>query len=112
MKDFCLDLRAITISDERDLLVQQIDMLFDTNPTEVFGEEYGSEFYNLLWDLKLSNNDISEYTKSVIYGNINLMGWTLDVQTDFLQGTKNDIMLVSVRLSKYDEIFEKIYKIE
>jgi hypothetical protein len=61
MKDFCLDLRAITISDERDLLVQQIDMLFDTNPTEVFGEEYGSEFYNLLWDLKLSNNDISEY---------------------------------------------------
>jgi hypothetical protein len=40
------------------------------------------------------------------------MGWTLDVQTDFLQGTKNDIMLISVRLSKYDEIFEKIYKIE
>lgn len=112
MKDFCLDLSAVTISDERDLLVQQIDMLFDTNPTEVLGEEYGSEFYNLLWDLRLSNEDISDYTKSVIYGNMNLMGWTLDVETELLQGTQNDIILIKIQLSKYEEVFEKIYKIE
>ena len=69
MKDFCVDLKAVTISNEIDLLIQQIDMIFDTNPTEVFGEEFGSEFYN-------------------------------------------DIMLVKIQLSKYDEVFEKIYRIE
>ena len=67
MKDFCVDLKAVTISNEIDLLIQQIDMIFDTNPTEVFGENFGSEFYNLLWDLKVSNKEVSEYTKSVIY---------------------------------------------
>jgi hypothetical protein len=112
MKEFCIDLSGVTVSDERDLLVQQIDMLFDTNPTEVFGDEYGADFYNLLWDLGLSNDDISNYTKSVIYGNINLLGWELDVSTELLQGTLNDIILIKVQLSKYDEVFEKIYKIE
>lgn len=112
MKDFCVDLKAVTISDEIDLLIQQIDMVFDTNPTEVFGEEFGSEFYNLLWDLKVSNKEVSEYTKSVIYSNVNLIGWDLNVETEFLQGSINDIMLVKIQLSKYDEVFEKIYRIE
>lgn len=112
MKDFCIDLSAVTLSDEIDLLVQQIDMLFDTNPTEVFAEDYGSEFYNILWDLRLSNQDISDYAESVIYGYINLMGWTLNVETELLQGTQNDIILIKIQLSKYEEVFEKIYKIE
>jgi hypothetical protein len=43
---------------------------------------------------------------------MNLMGWDLNVETEFLQGTINDIMLVKIQLSKYDEVFEKIYRIE
>jgi hypothetical protein len=65
-----------------------------------------------LWDLRLSNQDISDYAESVIYGHINLMGWTLNVETELLQGTQNDIILIKIQLSKYEEVFEKIYKIE
>jgi hypothetical protein len=43
---------------------------------------------------------------------MNLMGWTLDVETELLQGTQNDIILIKIQLSKYEEVFEKIYKIE
>ena len=59
-----------------------------------------------------SANDISDYTKSVIYKNVNLMGWKVDVDTQLLQGTQNDIILITVKLSKYDTSFEKTYKVD
>ncbi len=112
MKDFCLDDKNVFVVDERDVLVQQIDMLFDTTPDEVIGEEYGTQFYDFLWDMTASANDISDYTKSVIYKNVNLMGWKVDVDTQLLQGTQNDIILITVKLSKYDTSFEKTYKVD
>lgn len=112
MKDFCLDDRDVFVVDERDVLLQQIDMLFDTTPDEVLGEEYGTHFYDFLWDMTVSANDISEYTKSVIYRHVNLMGWKLDVETNLFQGTQNDIILITIKLSKYDTIIEKTYRVD
>lgn len=112
MKDFCLNDNKVFVSDEVESLLQQIDVLFDTNPTEVFGEEYGSRFYDFLWDMNASANDISEYTKTVIYKYVKLNGWTLDVTTDIIQGTLNDIILIHIQLSKYDETYEKIYRVD
>ena len=79
---------------------------------EVYGEDYGSEFYDLLWDMSISTNVVSDYTESIIYGSVDLRGWTVNVSTDIIQGTINDIFLVKVILSKYDEKIEKIYRIE
>jgi hypothetical protein len=112
MKDFCLNNRKVFVSEEVESLLQQIDMLFDTNPTEVFGEEYGSKFYDFLWDMKASANDISEYTKKIIYKDVVLNGWSLNVITDIIQGTLNDIILIRIQLSKYDETYEKIYRVD
>lgn len=112
MKDFCLTDDNVFLVEERDLLVQQIDMLFDTTPNEVLGEEYGTNFYDFLWDLSASAADVTEYTKSVIYANINLMDWDLEVETNLLQGTQNDIILITIRLSKYNMEYEKTYKVD
>jgi hypothetical protein len=112
MKDFCLDNNQVFVSDERDLIVQQIDMLFDTTIDEVLGERYGSHFYDFLWDLNATASDISEYTKSIIAGHVVLFGWSVDVDTQLLQGTQNDIILITVKLTKYDETIEKTYKVD
>lgn len=112
MKDFCLSNNKVFVSDELESIIQQIDMLFDTTEHEVYGENYGANFYNLLWDMSISASDVSEYTESVIYGNIKLNGWTVHVSTDIIQGTINDIFLVKVELSKYNDKFEKIYRVE
>lgn len=112
MKDFCLTNKSVFVSDEIESIIQQIDMLFDTQKDEVYGEDYGSSFYDLLWDMSISANDVSEYTESVIYGLVDLKGWRVNVSTDIIQGTINDIFLVKVILSKYDEKIEKIYRIE
>jgi len=113
MKDFCLDEGSVFFSDERDLIVQQIDMLFDTMHGEVCGEwQYGSDFHQFLWDLKASNQDISEYTQRIIERHVNLFNWTCSVETDILAGTKNDIILITVSLkSDYDTI-KKTYRVE
>lgn len=112
MKDFCLTNNSVFISDEIESIIQQIDVLFDTQKDEVYGEDYGSKFYDLLWDMSISANDVSDYTESVIYGSVDLRGWRVNVSTDIIQGTINDIFLVKVILSKYDEKIEKIYRIE
>ena len=112
MKDFVLEGNTVLISDEVELIIQQIDMLFDTLEDEVFGEDYGSNFYDLLWDMKMSNSDVTNYTKSLIYANVKLFGWKLDVDTQFLQGTQNDIILITIKLSNYGTAFEKTYKVD
>lgn len=112
MKDFCLTNNSVFVSDEIESIIQQIDILFDTQKDEVYGEDYGSNFYDLLWDMSISANDVSDYTESVIYGSVDLRGWRVNVSTDIIQGTINDIFLVKVILSKYDEKIEKIYRIE
>ena len=112
MKDFCLTNNSVFVSDEIGSIIQQIDILFDTQKDEVYGEDYGSRFYDLLWDMSISTNDVSDYTESIIYGSVDLRGWTVNVSTDIIQGTINDIFLVKVMLSKYDEKIEKIYRVE
>jgi hypothetical protein len=112
MKDFCLDKESAFVNEEVRLIIQQIDLLFDTNEDEVLGESFGSNFYDFLWDLTVSANEISEYTKNKIESYVKLFGWNLDVHTDILQGTKNDIILIQIKLSKGSYSFEKIYKVD
>lgn len=111
MKDFCLSEDSVLITDERDHLIQQIDMLFDTQEKEVYGEEFGSRFLDFIWDLSISSNEISKYTEQIIRKYINLFEWELYVETNILQGTQNDIILINIKLYKYDTIIEKTYKV-
>lgn len=112
MKDFCLDESKPFVTDERELILQQIDILFDTKPGDVIGENWGTRFEDFLWDLNMSADDVSAYTEDVVRSNINLFGWNVKVETNILQGSQNDIILITIKLSNELTQFEKTYKVD
>lgn len=112
MKDFCIDEIKPFVSDERELILQQIDILFDTQKGDILGEEWGTKFEDFLWDLNMSASDVSSYTEDVIRANVNLFGWSVSVETNILQGSQNDIILITIKLSDSMSQFEKTYKVD
>ena len=55
MVDFNLEEGDAVINSNRDLVVQQIDMLFDTVPSEVCGDmHYGTRYDKYLYELHFS----------------------------------------------------------
>lgn len=110
MIDFSLDEEPIKNSDES-LLLQQIDILFDTHPGQVLGsEEYGTEYDRYLYDLKLSNEAIKIQVLNDL-NSLDLRGFVPTVNVYMLQGTEQDICLINIILTKEDNIIKKTYKI-
>lgn len=93
------------------LILQQIDILFDTTPREVLGDEdFGTQYDSYLYKLKLSGTDIEQNVLSDL-DSLELFGFTPEVNVYLLQGTEQDIALVQINLIRGDEYYEKIYKI-
>lgn len=112
MLDFSIDTNNIIVERDIDSILQQIDILFDTNVNDIFGEPYyGANFNRFLWDLTVSNSQIEDYTRTLIYNNINLFDYNLDVQCIICKGTMNDIIIIRINLSIDDISREKIYRI-
>lgn len=110
--DFCNTLDAPYLEHDVDLVIQQIDMLFDTENGEVLGDHgYGSDFYKFLYELKVSASYIQGYVTSRITSSVDLMGFTLSVNVTIHEGTENDIILIYIDLTKEGEVWEKIYNI-
>lgn len=111
MIDFCNTEDAPLLTHDIDLVIQEIDMLFDTADGEVLGDEiYGSDFESLLWDINASDAYIESYVMGQI-SKINLHGFGATVKVSTHEGTLNDIILIRVSLSKNGEVWEKIYNI-
>ena len=100
-----------TINYEVDLLLQQVDILFDTTPTEVLGQDqFGTQYDKYLYDTKLSASNLKTIIEQDI-STINLMGWNYDVEVHLLQGTEQDIAVIKIMFYKGIESVQKIYKI-
>lgn len=113
MVDFCLyKLNGEpSLNSEVDLIIQQVDILFDTTPTEVLGDDtFGTQYDSYLYDTKLSAENLRRIVESDLL-NINTMGWTYNVETYLLQGTEQDIALINITFKKGMETIEKTYKI-
>ena len=111
MIDFCLDDNSVIINDDVSLIVQQIDILFDTKPRELLGfSDYGTKYDTYLYNLQLSN----EFLKRTVLADINslnLFGFRPDVEVHLLQGTEQDIALIEINLIRDEEHYQRIYKI-
>lgn len=93
------------------LVLQQIDLLFDTKPKEVLGDEnFGTNYDKYLYDLNISNESI-RYSVLSDLNSLDLLGFEPEVEVYLLQGTEHDIALVTISLSRDDEYYQKIYKI-
>ena len=111
MIDFNIDSGAPIKRGDIDLILQQIDILFDTEPGEVFGDdEFGSQYDDYLYQLNMSAENLKANIMSDITS-INLFGFIPDVEVYLLQGTEQDIALIDIELKRGDEHYNKTYKI-
>jgi hypothetical protein len=66
MIDFALDNR-IFITSQLDEAIQELDILFNTENTELIGyPQYGMNFEQFLWDLSPSINEVKSYISNAI----------------------------------------------
>lgn len=94
-----------------DLILQQIDLLFDTSPREVFGSvDYGTKYDEYLYRLKLSNESIREQVLSDLYS-IQLFDFVPTVEVHLLEGTEQDIALIEIVLTRETETYNRVYRI-
>ena len=99
------------LSSDVELLLQQIDILFDTTPREVFGhEEFGTTYDDYLYNLQISGESLADAVLNDL-NTLDLLGFDPKVEVFLLEGTEQDITLVNIKLSRYSEQYEKNYKI-
>jgi hypothetical protein len=112
MIDINLEEGAPTINSEVDLIIQQVDLLFDTAYKEVHGApDFGTRYEDFLFNLNMSNDAIAYQIKNDL-ASLNLFGFSPSVNVTILEGTLNDIILVQISLERGSEYYEKTYQIQ
>lgn len=110
MIDFSLEEYG-AINDEIKLIIQQIDILFETIPNEVFGsEDFGTQYDRYLHELNISNEGLRQEVLSDI-NSLELFGFEPEVEVYLLQGSERDIAVVNIILSRDTDVYTKTYKI-
>lgn len=111
MIDFNLDSGSPVKNDDISLILQQIDILFDTSPKEVLSDNlFGTNYEKFLHQLNISNAAIQQQVISDL-NKLELFGFTPIVDIHILQGTESDIILVEINLKRDNESYQRIYKI-
>lgn len=111
MVDFNLNEGDPTINDDVACLIQQIDILFDTTPGDLIGDiEYGTDYEQYLYDLKLGPDALREQMLQDIYS-LDLLGFEPSVNVYLMQGSERDIAVIDVHLKRNSEEYSKSYKI-
>lgn len=113
MEDFSRTNNNVIIQNNIDFILQQIDILLDTNKYEVLGDnDFGSDYDRFLYELNVSNDFIKNYVYNNITSNIDMMDWELSVDVQILAGVKNDIILLELNVFKDDDVYSKVYRID
>lgn len=111
MIDFCLNKEIAQISNNIDCVLQQLEIFMDTYKDELLGETCGNDFDKFLFDTSAGNHYTTEYIESSIKGNVDLLGWELEVGIDFMMGTQNDILIIYLTLyNQSGDSYTKAYK--
>lgn len=111
MVDFNLKEGDPVLTDDIECLIQQIDILFDTTQGDLLGDiTYGTDYNYLLYDLKMSAEGLKEHILDDL-NQLDLLGFTPEVNVYLMQGSERDIALIQVDLRRYSEKYTKTYKI-
>lgn len=113
MIDFCNTDGAVVLEDDVDLIMQQIEILFDTRNGDVLGAyDFGTKFDTYLFNTNIGNLMIETEVENYIRQNVELFGWDIKVNVSFLMGTQNDIMLMDVIFYNDKVSYTKSYKLD
>lgn len=111
MMDFNLNEGSPIKSNDVDLIIQQVDLLFGTVSREVLDDEtFGTQYDKYLYNLQINGDGLKQMVLSDI-NSLQLFGFTPTVNVYLLQGTEQDIALIEIILERYNESYKKIYKI-
>lgn len=103
----------VTISNDLLLVLQQIDLLFDTDINTVLGDDnFGTNYDRYLYNLKMNPLDLQETIQNDINNKIDLCGFYATVMVNIIEGTVRDIALIDITLSGDYENYNKSYVIK
>ena len=111
MIDFSIDTKDPIKWTDRDMLLQQIDLLFDTTPTEVLGQEsFGTRYDKFLYNLSITNEGVRQQVLADL-SKINLLGFSPEVEVYLTEGTEHDIAIIKISLNRNEEKYNRVYKL-
>ena len=114
MIDFTLSSKLsddVQISNDLLCALQQIDLLFNTEPNEVLGDEqFGSNYDKYLYKLGVSNSALETKIANDIH-QLNLFGYAPEVKVTIVDGTYRDIAFIDITLKGEFDYFTKTYMI-
>ncbi len=99
MIDLAIDSR-IFLTEEIDLAVQELDVLFNTENTQLLGmPDFGSNFEQFLWQLYPSVNELKKYIDELIFNKtIFLKKFEVNIEVQILDGETRKIYLVGIEI--------------
>lgn len=93
--DIALD-NSIFVTDTLKAAMQELDLLFNTEPTELIGDtSYGTFFEQFLWDLQPRESDLKDYITRKITNNtywVNKYDWEVNVTVNDGSETATNII--------------------
>lgn len=102
----------IIVSNNLICVLQQIDILFNTEPCDVLGDNsFGSNYDKYLYTLGISNSALETKILKDI-NNLDLCGLTASVTVNIVEGTQRDIAFIDITLSGSYENYNKTYVIK
>lgn len=115
MLDFALSNKFvddIIIKDDLSFVLQQIDLLFNTEVHDVLGDNlYGSNYDRYLYTLGMSNAGLEAKIQNDI-SKLDLRGYRVDVEVSIVEGTVRDIAFIDITISGDYEQHSKTYVIK
>lgn len=111
MIDLALDSR-ITLNNVLDCAVQEIDLLFNTENTELIGDpQYGTNFEQFLWQLTPSPNELKRYISDKI-DNYTYFTRQLkyDIDVKLVNGEYRTIYVVTIDIKNGEEQQQRQYQ--
>ena len=114
MLDFSLSNKLTdkpVIDNDLIFVLQQIDLLFNTDINDVLGDsQYGTNYDRYLYTLGVSNYSLEQKIRNDIL-RLDLQGFTPSVSVHIVEGTQRDIAFVDIVLSGHYKEFTKSYVI-
>lgn len=112
MNDFSITTDSAVLDRPIDILLQEIDQLFDCNPGDLFGDiSHGTDFERFLWDLTIGNNAMAEYIRKLILQKCDTFDFKVSVKVTLHYGTEHDIIIASIDIENDSYFANRTYKI-
>lgn len=102
----------IIINNDLIFVLQQIDLLFDTDIDDVLGDEsFGTNYDKYLYTLGVSNASLESKIMNDLL-KLDLCGFSPSVTVKIVEGTQRDIAFINITLSGDYEDYNKTYIIK